>query len=142
MTIEYLEKQLALYKLIMVGCIGSGLTLLATALADFPNHFAVSYVGWYGVWLILLLATIAPALALLVGSEFRRLPFADRLNPVFGFLLAAWFVLLGFSVKTANSGLTLWAPVLWFSGIAGAVLGISYWLVRRKYLNAPDLRFP
>lgn len=142
MTIEYLEKQLALYKLVMVGCVGGGLTLLATALADLPNHYAINYLGWYGVWLILLLATISPAVALLVGSEFRRLPFADRLNTVFGFLFAAWLVLLGFSIKTANTGFTPWAPVLWFSGIVGAALGIAYWLVRRKYLNAPELSFP
>lgn len=142
MTTDYLEKQLANYGRVLLVCIGAAVTLLATAIADMPNHPNMYFPGWYAVWFILQLATITPAVVLLLGSELRKLPFAERLNTIFGYLAVAWIVLVAFGLKIANSGTISW-PSLWsfLSGI-GIMMGIVYWLLRRKYINAPEATFP
>lgn len=142
MTTAYLEQQLATYKHVLLVCIGAAVTLLATAVADMPNHPTLYFPGWYGVWFILQLATITPAVVLLLGTELRKLSFAERLNTIFGYLLAAWIVLVAFGLKIANTDMISW-PLLWsfLSGI-GITIGIVYWLLRRKYINAPEATFP
>jgi magnesium-transporting ATPase (P-type) len=142
MTTEYLEKQLANYKQVLLASLGAAVTLLATAIADMPNRPAMYFPGWYAVWFVLLLATFTPAVILLAGSEWRKLPFAERLNTIFGYLAATWIVLVAFGLKSNNAGAISW-PTWWsfLSGI-GIVMGIVYWFLRRRYLNSPEAIFP
>lgn len=140
MTTDYLEKQLANYKRLLLACIGAAVTLLATAVADMPNHPDMYFPGWYAVWFILQLATITPAVVLLLGSELRKFPFAERLNTIFGYLAVAWLVLVAFGLKIAYNTMA-WIWVWNFLSGIGIVMGIVYWLLRRKYINAPEATF-
>jgi uncharacterized membrane protein len=141
MTTEDLEKKLAKWKSVLLVIIGAGVTLLATAVADIPNHPYMYFPGWYAVWFILQLATFTPAVALLLGSEMRKLPFAERLNTIFGYLAVAWIVSIAFVLKLAFNSYS-W-PLLWtLLSVLGIVIGIAYWLLRRKYVNAPEAKFP
>jgi len=140
MTTDYLEKQLANWKRFLLVSIGAAGTLLATAIADIPNHPDMYFPGWYAVWFILQLATFTPAVMLLLGSELRKLPLGERLNTIFGYLAVAWIVLIAFGLKLAFA--TVSWPMLWnFLSVIGIVMGIVYWLLRRKYINAPEATF-
>lgn len=139
MTIDYLEKQLANWKQLLWVSIGAGSTLLATAIADIPNHPNMFFPGWYGVWFFLQLATFTPAVVLLFGSAFRELPIAARLNTIFGYLAVAWMVFIAFGVKLANIAMISW--LLYFLGVFGIVMGLVYWFLRMKYIDAPEATF-
>lgn len=142
MTPDYLEKQLANYQRMLLALAGAVVTLLATAFADIPNHLNPYFPGWFGVWFVLQLAAITPAVVLLLGSEMRKLPFAGRLNTVFGFVAAAWVALVAFGVELA--GLISVSPPLLaiFLAGSGVAIGLVYWLLRRSHVNAPEAMFP
>jgi hypothetical protein len=139
MSIDYLEKQLAHWKQLLLVCIGAGGTLLASAIADIPNHANMNFPGWYGVWLILQLATITPAVLLLLGSAIRELPIAARLNTIFGYLTVTWMVLIAFGLKLSNIVTITW--MWYFLGIFGSVMGIVYWVLRMKYIDTDEATF-
>lgn len=142
MTTDYLEKQLVNYQRLLLASIGAAVTLLATAVADMPNHPDMYFPGWFAVWFILQLATITPAVVLLLGSELRKLPFAERLNTIFGYLAVAWVVLIAFGLKVASMiAISLPLLAIFLSGI-GVAIGIVYWLLRRSHINAPEAMFP
>ena len=142
MTTDYLEKQLANYKRLLLASIGAAVTLLATAVADIPNHPDMYFPGWFAVWFILQLATVTPAVVLLLGSELRKLAFAERLNTIFGYLAVAWVVLIAFGLKLASMILiSLPLLAIFLSGI-GVAMGIVYWLLCKSHINAPEAIFP
>ena len=101
MDIDHLEELLASWKRVLLVCLGASVTLLATAIADIPNNPNPYFPGWYGVWFILQLATVTPALVLVFGSQLRKLPLAERLHTVFGYLVVAWIVLVSLGLKLA-----------------------------------------
>lgn len=139
MTIDYLEKQLANWKQLLLVSIGAGGTLLATAIADIPNHLNTFFPGWYGVWFILELATFTPAIVLLFGGALRELPIAARLNTIFGYLAVAWLILIAFGLKLSDIVTVSW---LWYSlSVIGIVMGMVYWFLRMKYIDAPEATF-
>ncbi len=142
MTMDYLEKQLASYQRLLLAGTGAAVTLLATAVADIPNHPEIFFPGWYAVWFILQLATIMPAVVLLLGSELRKLPFASRLNTISGFLAIAWVVLAAFGIKLAGM-VSISLPVLAIClGGIGAAIAIAHWLLHRSVIDAPEAMFP
>jgi hypothetical protein len=139
-TIEYLEKVLVNWKRILLVNVGASITLLATAIADIPNHPNPFFPGWYGVWFILQLATTIPVLVLVLSGRMRKLSLAERLDTIFGFCLAAWIALISFGLKSqdliSNSFLSLS-----YCGV-GIALGMIYWLLRRRCVSAPEATFP
>ncbi len=140
MTNEYLEIQLAKWKRLWLVNIGASCTLLATAVSDIPNQHNMESPGWYGIWLILQLAALIPAVILLSGGEWRKLPFSERLHTIFGYLAVAWLVLAAFGIKTTFS-LGSW-PIIWnFLCLFGIALGLGYWFLYRKYISASESTF-
>jgi hypothetical protein len=142
MTIEDLEKLLAKYQHMLLVTAGAGVTLLATAVADLPNHPQMYFPGWYAVWFILQLATVIPVAVLLLGNGFVQLPFAERLNTIAGYSAVAWIVLAASGLRVANTGAIsfLW---LWvFLGCLGIALSLVYWLLRRRLIHSPEANFP
>ena len=135
MTIVHLEKQLISWQKLLLVHVGSSVTLLATAIADIPNQSDTYFPGWHALWFILQLATIIPAAVLVLGIRWRKLPFHLRVNKIFGYLGIGWITLVAMGVKLASS---ISAPLV---GI-GVVLGMLYWLLRKKHLDSPESLFP
>jgi len=137
MTAEPLESQLEKWKKVLLVFAGAGATLLITALTDLPANAAfyresgnMPLMGWWGVWLVLLLGSLAPGIALLTGRGWRTLPLKQRLNPAFGFLAVGWVCLLAFTIQTA--ALDYGALLHFIVWAFGAGLGITYFLLRRR----------
>ncbi len=160
MTTDDLEKKLDAYKRAYLLWLGAVLTLLAVAIADIPNSRApYTMPGWYGVWFIAQAWTVFTALRLWFGPEFRKFPFSERIGTVFSYVFAGWIALVAFGVKwvmmfypAADGGYwsylgnvisagAFWQMFLPIGGI-GAVIGITYWLLKRKLVNSPEVMFP
>ena len=146
MTSEPLETQLEKWKKVLLAFSGAAFTLLVTALVDLPATAAfyreannMPLMGWWGVWLVLLLGSLTPGITLLVGRGWRTLPPAQRLNTAFGFLAVGWTCLLAFSIQTAP--LAFGALLHFIVWSLGAGLLIAYLLTRRRAQVNPEL-FP
>jgi hypothetical protein len=141
MTTENIETLLEHWKKCLLVNAGAGAALLAATAADIPNLPGISFPGWFGVWFVLQLASLTPAAILLISRVYRKLPFAERMNTVFGYTAVAWIELFAFGLKvTFSTG--PW-PVFWnLISIAGLGLGILFFILRRKYVNAPEAMFP
>ena len=87
----------------------------------------------------LLLGSLTPGIALLVGRGWRALPLGQRLNTAFGFLAVGWACLLAFSIQTAP--LDYGALLHFIVWALGAGLLIAYFLSRRRAQVSPEL-FP
>jgi hypothetical protein len=142
MTTEYLEKQLAIWKQWLLVSTGASVTLLATAIADFPNRPNPFFPGWFGLGFLLLLNTVTPGIVLLLGSAWRKLPIGARLNAIFGYFAMAWVTLIAFWSKAASLfGISI-PLLLAFLGGIGIALGIVYLMLRRGHFNKPEAMFP
>lgn len=146
MNAEPLELQLEKWKKVLLAFSGAGFTLLVIALVDLPmtaefyqkNRF-MPLMGWWGIWLVLLLGNFAPGIALLVGRGWRTLPLRQRLNTAFGFLGVGWACLLAFSLHTAP--LDFGALVHFIIWALGVGLLLAYLLSRRRAQSSGEM-FP
>lgn len=146
MTAEPLEIQLEKWKKVLLVFAGAGGTLLVTALVDLPSNatfyresHAMPLLGWWGVWLVLLLGSLAPGITLLAGRGWRTLPLRQRLNTAFGFLALGWMCLLAFTIQTAP--LDFGALLHFIVWALGCGLLIAYLLLRRRN-HAGEEMFP
>jgi len=153
-----LENNLAKFKRVLLIWAGAVLTLMAVAIADIPNYHFLFFPGWYGVWLIIQVGTISPAIMLLFGSGFKKLPFPERLNTIFAYFAVSWISLVAFVIKSGSFlsmhiptyfgfahgiGITVTLTQLYeFVGIMGVAIGIAYWILQRKYLSSSEAMFP
>ncbi|MGB7539383.1 MAG: hypothetical protein WBM17_12665 [Anaerolineales bacterium] len=158
MAINSSENNLANFKRVLLIWVGAAVTLLAVAIADIPNNRSPFFPGWYGVWVVLQVGAITPAVLLLFGSGFRKLPFPERLNTLFAYLAVSWIVLVAFVIKSgrfftrnittyfgfANGiGITFTMTQLYaMTGIIGAGIGIAYWILQHKFMSSPEAMFP
>jgi hypothetical protein len=94
MPTDSLENNLAKFKRVLLIWVGAVATLLAVAIGDIPNSHSPCFPGWYGVWIVVQVGTITPAIMLLFGSGFGRLPLPERLNPLFAYLFVRWIALV------------------------------------------------
>ncbi len=157
MTNDYLEKKFDNCKRAFLIWFGVVITLLAVAVAEIPNTRSMYYLpGWYGVWFIAQVGTVLTAIELLFRPEFRRLPFSERLNTIFSYIFAGWIALVAFEIKSimyssANTMQLNFLGNLYLSavaqralamGILGAAIGLTYGILKRKYVNSPEAMFP
>jgi hypothetical protein len=158
MATDSIENNLANFKSVLLIWVGAVVTLLAVAISDIPNMHSPYFPGWYGVWLIIQMGTISPSIMLLFGSGFRKLPFPERLNTIFAYLVVSWIALVAFVIKSGTFlrmnistyfgfaypiGITITLTQLYeFVGILGASIGIAYLILQRKYITSPEAKFP
>ncbi len=95
-----IELNLEAWKRVLLVLTGATVTLLATAIAEFPEDGRVTFLGWYAVWLVLQLAVTAPGIALSISKHWRAIALRDRLDTEFGFLFLAWTSVLAFVIRT------------------------------------------
>ena len=146
MSREQLEKQLAKWKSVLLVYAGAAATLLVIALVELPAitlarsaSRALDIDGWYGVWFVLELASLAPGLMLLLTPSWRTLPRALRLNPGFGFLACAWVALLAFDLRTASLDL----PIAFHFVVAGlGLLLLAVYLLLKRKMGVGEELFP
>ena len=149
MSREQLQFELEKWKRLSLVYAGAAGTLLVIALVGLPSSLAAlaynsydrSFIldGWYGVWLVLLLASLIPGISLLPSPSCKVLPLAMRLNTAFGFLAEAWIALLAFEIRM----ILLDVPALFHFTVIGfgLILFIAYLLLKRK-LGVGEEIFP
>jgi hypothetical protein len=90
------------------------------------------------LWLVVQLSILICAAILSFHSPWRRVSLANRLDLIFGYLLAGWISLLSLGVQDPNN-----ASAGYSSLVIGylLILGLGYWWLRRKSDKAEDV-FP
>jgi asparagine N-glycosylation enzyme membrane subunit Stt3 len=87
MDTEQLEKEMQIWNRFMYMSLGAAIAMVASS----PNDF--SFVGI--VWLLLQIAVTPPGFFLLFGKRWKALPLTrERINTIFGYLVASWLLLL------------------------------------------------
>ena len=126
--------------------LGANLTFLAVTLAELPNRRPSPFVpGWYGVFVVLTIATITPAVFLLAGSDLRKVALQDRAGALFSFLALQWVIFLALGFKTSQMTGVVVAEALAPWLIVGAALAVVYALSRwwlRRPAASPEGMFP
>ena len=116
---------------------GASITLLLLALVElsksWQNASNVIFVdGWFGIWLVLLIANLLSGFVLLLFPRWREIPLQQRLLQAMGYFGLAWLVLLALSLR-----LTTHLPAGFHYAIfgLGVVLAIAasfvYWKTHR-----------
>ena len=82
---ETLEVQLQKWQKTLLVFLGAGATLFLTALIDFPSRMAalrqdgnMLVDGWFGLWFLLLIASLTPGILLLLAPRWRKSPRPPR----------------------------------------------------------------
>jgi hypothetical protein len=103
--IETLEVQLQKWRKILLVFLGAGATLFLMAVVDFPARMATLRQdgntlvdGWFGIWFLLLIASLTPAILLLM-PRWRKSQLEQRAATGYGFLGVAWLLMAGFSLR-------------------------------------------
>jgi hypothetical protein len=139
MNIKSLEKRLEIWKRILWINIGAAFTLMATGIADPPNISEPYFPGWYGIWFVLLLASLFPGFILLLGKHWMQVPLQERLNTMFGFLAITWVNFLSGGIKM---GLGISNEYIYFLLVSATAIAAGYWGLRRKILRSQADIFP
>lgn len=143
MTVENIEKRLDIWKQVLLINIGASLVLMIIAIVELLVKFypdrSYNYSGWYVVWFILQVSTVTLGVALLSGRRWRQLSLSTRLNTAFGYFTTGWFVLTALGLKT---GINITNELVILIIGTGATIGLSYWWLQRRRVNAPDEMFP
>ena len=86
--------------------------------------------SWRSIfWMVVELAILILAITLALHPTWRKLPFAKRLDLVFGYFLAAWVVLLSLGAQYPDD----FGNGMNFMTIGSLlVLGLAYWWFRRE----------
>ncbi len=139
----YLEKEWRRIRGAMTLYLTVQITVLAVTLVQIPTllhaYSQLGYMpldGWPVLWLFLEMFGLSIALTLLVSPYWRRIPFAERMNPVFGYFGAAWVGLVAFIFHVpATAGFT------YLVAAVGLVWLIAFYLARRNRTR-PEEIFP
>ncbi len=139
MQANKLERNLMIWKQILLVDLGAVVTLLATGVADLPNLDRPYFPGWYAVWFVILLASLFPGFVLLLGKHYLQIPLRGRLRTIFGYFALTWF---GFLSVGLRMGRDIPGPYAWFMLVSAvAILGWYGWL-RRKIDRSSTEIFP
>jgi hypothetical protein len=125
--------------------LGANLTFFATTVADLPNQMNPWFPGWYGILLILAIATIVPIVWLLFTTHWRRRPISERLGPIFSFAALEWLLLLALGLKLAQTTASSLPQTMIPIFIAAILLTVVYGLIQRQVhraLETPESMFP
>jgi len=147
MTTEDLEKNLERWKRVLLISIGIVAMLMLFAIYDIPKKQKTELLDWYCTWAVFQVFITPPGFVLLISKFGRSLPTRERINTAFGYFTVAWLALLAFGIQT-GSDQSIWysplAAVVLVAGVGGSgvLLALSYWLLRRIRLQAPDDVFP
>lgn len=146
MSIEPLERKLENFKRWLMFFAGVTLILLAWAITGVPTKFSYAWT-YYILWFVFEVVAAATGLVMLVNRNWRELPLVQRLDPAFGFLAVAWLLFLAFLIKSNRDESYLWggtATLLLYAlfVVAGIVLAVSYWGLRRTRTQSPEEMFP
>jgi hypothetical protein len=140
MNMDILRKRLEIWKYILFINIGASITLLVEAVLSYQETQTLIFqTSWYGVWLIVQLASFLPGFVLLWGKHWMQIPLLERLNTIFGYFAVVWLTLLPvgleiepYTSKTFN--------IIWLVG--GTALAVGYWWLRRRSLDVQNEIFP
>jgi hypothetical protein len=138
MDITTLEKRLEIWKHILLINLGAAFTLLATCI-DIPHIDMANIPGWFGIWFIILLASLFPGFILLLGKHWMQLFFGKRLNTIFGYFAIAWVNLFTIGIRM---GLNLHSVYPYFLFVSAVAIAVGYWLERRNILQSRGEIFP
>ena len=142
---ETLEVKQQKWQKTLLVFLGAGATLFLTVLIDFPSRMAalrqdgnMLVDGWFGLWFLLLIASLTPGILLLLAPRWRKSQLEQRVPTGFGFLGVAWLVMLGFSLRTN----VLLPPLGHFLiSASGPLVAAIYLLLRRAQPRKEEI-FP
>ena len=142
---ETLEVQLQKWQKSLLVFLGAGATLFLTVLIDFPSRMAalrqdgnMLVDGWFGLWFLLLIASLTPGILLLLAPRWRKSQLEQRVPTGFGFLGVAWLVMLGFSLRMN----VLLPPLGHFLIAASGPLVAAIYLLLRRAQPRKEEMFP
>jgi len=103
---------------------------------------------WYIVWVLLELLVTPPGLFLLVARSWKNFPMHDRVDVAYGYLATSWIGWFAFGLQTGSDprnwvnffdiGLFVTLIIVAY----GALIALSYWLLRRTEKIKPEEMFP
>ena len=126
MDTERLEKELPIWNCGMYIALSVAVTLLIATVIPFL------WVAWF----VLLIFVTSAGFNLLWGRGWKNLPLSrERVNTIFGYLLASWFLL--FVPLMLNTDLCF----LTFPLVYTVFLLVIYWRIRKKLSDAEEM-FP
>ncbi len=134
-----LEQQLERWKQVLLVYIGAVAMLVILGYVEFPaiHGYAgqLGYLnvdGWFGVWLVLLVGSLATGFFLTALAKWREIPLERRLSTIFGYLGVAWMALVALDLRimTFLSGNINALVVGLGVGLALAYVLILRWLRR------------
>lgn len=126
METEQLEKQLSIWNRFMYMALSSVITLLVSS---FDQYLGV-------VWLVLQVIVTASGFFLLWGKRWRKTPLSkERVNTIFGYLVASWLLLFVPSILGVDS----WYYIF-LSGYSFFLI-VIYWRIQKKFSDSDDM-FP
>jgi hypothetical protein len=136
-----LEKRLEIWKRILFIDIGAAFTLFATGIADLPNMGPNKpyFPGWYGVWFVILLASLFPGFILLIGKHWMQLPLQSRLKTIFGYFSITWVMFFSIWVRAGRNTST---EFIYFLVGTALAIALGYWWLRRRSLKSRGDIFP
>lgn len=131
MTTENLQKNLQIWKRLLLIGVGMCVLLLVTAVAEAVPRRGFSYSAtWLYAWVVFQVLITPPGFVLLLNKRWRKLPLAERLDTAFGYLAVAWGTVFAFGIASKGDDIVLYIVLLVLGGSAIA-LALSYWWLRR-----------
>jgi len=131
---DELEERLYQYRLFLPIYLTIQVTTLVLTLLQLPTTITFyrelgyqSVDPWLGLWFVLLILGLSVAIILGLLSPWRKMPFARRMNLIFGYLGAAWtgLISLGFHF-------VFHPAYFYFTAAAGLVWWISFMVLRKN----------
>ena len=134
------------FKKLLIFISGAAATLFLIALAEAAARWKIigaqpAYVnidGWYGIWFILEIASLAAGLALLFSPRWKEVPSRLRLNPILAAFGIAWLLLLALALKLS---LNLSSPFHFVVAGLGCALLVAALITYTRTHRAEEL-FP
>jgi len=127
---------------------GAALTLLLMAILQMHIMHKSLVFEWYIVWVLLELLVTPPGLFLLVARSWKNFPMHDRVDVAYGYLATSWIGWFAFGLQTGSDprnwvnffdiGLFVTLIIVAY----GALIALSYWLLRRTEKIKPEEMFP
>jgi hypothetical protein len=140
MDIISLEKRLEIWKRILFITAGASLVLFIQALLYYIDTERLLYpMSWYGVWVLVQIASFLPGFVLLLGKHWVKLPLDERLNTIFGYFAITWLTFVPVAIRVDRY--TSKASNFILLGCAIAII-MSYMWLRRKSQATQNEIFP